>query len=83
MGFELTTYMYGWSLCRKPRPQVQRSNTCSLRQWIQTLSRLLRRAAVYGGPILLFPSPDGDIIISRIATFKTTIYKSSWNLNTH
>ena len=26
MGFELTIYMYQWSLCRKPRPQVQRSN---------------------------------------------------------
>ena len=30
------------------------------------------------------PSPDRHcIIISRIATFKTTICKSSWNLNTH
>ena len=57
IGFELTTYMYGWFLCRKPRPQVQRSNKCTLRQWIQTLSRLIhvRRAWVYGGPILLYP----------------------------
>ena len=78
MGFELTIYMYKWSLCRKPRPQVQRSNACKLRQRIQTLSRLLRRHRYTED--LFFYTPESRRRYDYkqnseyyYATFKTTV----------
>ena len=78
MGFDLTTYIYGWSLCRKHRPQVQRYNTCTLRQWSQNpqslfTTRMGIRKAYSFKPL----SPHEEITISRIQSTTCTIRLSN------